>query len=253
MNIYQKTIAYNSILRREILRIIRIWPQTICPSIISAALNMLVFGKLIGSQISQNQPYIHYIIPGLILMAIIMNSYENTVSSFFVPKYMRSIEELLISPTPSYIIILAYASGGVARSITLACFIYLASMFFTSTSIINFPLLLIISLLTAIIFAIAGLINAFLAKNFDDIAWFSSFILTPMIFFAGLYYKIERLDPIWQNISLFNPLYYILQIFRSCFFEVENINVGIVVSSMCLLVVVLFKVAMRLLDKTIRK
>jgi ABC-2 type transport system permease protein len=253
MNICQKIIAYNSILRREILRIVRIWPQTICPSIITASLNMLVFGKLIGSQISQNQPYIHYIIPGLILMAIMINSYENTVSSFFVPKYMRSIEELLISPTPSYVIILAYVSGGVIRSLLIACLIYIVSMFFTITSILHFPLLLIISLLTAIIFSIAGLINAFIAKTFDDIAWFPSFILTPMIFFAGLYYKIEKLDPIWQNISLFNPLYYILQSVRSCFFEVANVNVEMVIASMCLLVIILFAIAIKLLDITIRK
>lgn len=253
MNFYQQAIAYQAIFRREIIRIVRIWPQTICPSVITSSLNMLVFGKLIGSQISQSQPYIQYIVPGLILMSIIINSYENTVSSFFVPKYMKSIDELLISPTPSYIVIMGYISGGIIRSLFIACVIYIVSMFFVFNVIIHPILLFFISLFSAIIFSIAGLINAFVAKTFDDIAWFPSFVLTPMIFFAGLYYKIEKLDFVWKNISLFNPIYYILQAFRSCFFEVKNINIKIVIIIMILVIIILFIVAKKFLDTIIRQ
>jgi ABC-2 type transport system permease protein len=252
MDLAKQFISYQAILRREIFRIMRIWPQTLCPSLITALMNLLIFGKVIGAQLSASSgSYINFIIPGLVMMAIIINAYENTVSSFFVPKYMRSIEELLVSPTPDYIIILGYISAGVLRGLFIGSLVYLMAKCFTSIEIAHPELLFLVSLLVAIIFALGGLINAFLAKAFDDIAWFSSFVLTPMIFLGGVFYPIEKLSGIWLHLSHFNPLFYLIELFRACF--VVKGDHSMVLNVLGLVIVLLFAISMRLLKYCVRK
>jgi ABC-2 type transport system permease protein len=251
MDLAKQFISYQAILRREILRIMRIWPQTLCPSLITALMNLLIFGKVIGAQLSPSGSYINFIIPGLVMMAIIINAYENTVSSFFVPKYMRSIEELLISPTPDYIIILGYISAGVLRGLFIGSLVYLLAKLFTNIEIANCGLLVVVSFLVAVIFALGGLINAFLAKAFDDISWFSSFVLTPMIFLGGVFYPIEKLSGIWLYLSRFNPLFYLIELFRSCF--VATGGNALLINILMLVIALLFFTAMKLLKHSVRK
>lgn len=208
--------AYKTILIKEILRFSRIWLQTIIPPAITMGLYFIIFGQLIGSQLNDinGYSYIDYIVPGLIIMSIITNSYSNVVSSFYSTKFHHHIEELLVSPIANITIIAGYISGGIARGLTVGIIVTLVSLFFTQISIDSYLTTLIVAILTATLFSLAGLINAIFANSFDDISIVPTFILTPLTYLGGVFYSIEMLPEFWQNISLFNPVLYMVNGFR---------------------------------------
>lgn len=208
--------AYKTIVIKEILRFSRIWVQTIIPPAITMSLYFIIFGQLIGSQLSDinNYSYMDYIVPGLIIMSIITNSYANVVSSFYGTKFHHHIEELLVSPIANFTIIAGYVSGGVARGLIVGLVVTLVSLFFTRIPIDSYAITLLIALLTAILFSLAGLINAIFANSFDDISIVPTFVLTPMTYLGGVFYSIEMLPEFWQNVSLFNPVLYVVNGFR---------------------------------------
>jgi ABC-2 type transport system permease protein len=222
----QKLTAYRTIVTREILRFGRIWIQTVLPPMITTALYFIIFGNLIGSQIGDmgGVRYMEFIIPGLIMMAVITNSYSNVVSSFFSSKFQRHIEEMLVSPVPEYVIVLGFISGGVARGITCGIAVTAVSLFFSPLNIHSLPVMLSMILLTAVLFSLAGLINAVFAKSFDDISIVPTFVLTPLTYLGGIFYSISMLPGFWQQVSLANPILYMINAFRYGFLGITDIS-----------------------------
>jgi ABC-2 type transport system permease protein len=222
----QKLTALRTIVTKEILRFSRIWIQTVLPPMITTALYFIIFGNLIGSQIGDmdGYRYIEFIIPGIIMMSVITNSYANVVSSFFGSKFQRHIEEMLISPVPNYIILTGFVSGGVARGLVVGLAVTLVSVFFNPLSIFNLWVILSIIVLTAILFALCGFINAIYARTFDDISIIPTFVLTPLTYLGGIFYSIHMLPEFWQHASLANPILYMVNAFRYGFLGITDIS-----------------------------
>ena len=253
MNAKQQYIAFKTIVIKEFLRFIRIWMQTILPPAITTTLYFIIFGNLIGSQIADMDgfSYMEYIVPGLILMAIITNSYANVVSSFYGSKFQHNIEEMLISPTPNYIILLGFVAGGVARGVIVGGVVTLVSLFFTDLSIQNYFLTTAVVFLTAILFSLAGFINGIYANSFDDISIVPTFVLTPLTYLGGVFYTIKLLPDFWQNVSMVNPILYMVNTFRYGIIGVSDIDVTNAFIIIVGFVVGLFYWSLTLLNKGI--
>ena len=209
-------VAFKTILTKEILRFVRIWVQTVLPPAITMALYFVIFGKLIGSQIGdmEGYRYIDFIVPGLILMSVISNSYANVVSSFYSSKFQHNIEELLIAPLPNFIILAGYVAGGVARGVVVGVTVTLVSLFFTDLEVHSYGVTFAVFVLTSVLFSTAGFINAVYANSFDDISIVPTFVLTPLTYLGGVFYSIGMLPPLWQAVSLANPVLYMVNAFR---------------------------------------
>ena len=244
-------IAYKTIVIKEILRFSRIWVQTIFPPIITTLLYLLIFGGLMGQRIGlmQGVDYLHFIIPGVILMTVIQNSYANTVASFFLAKFNRSIEEILVSPVPYWVILLGYVSGGVARGSVVGMGVFFTVLLFVDFEIYSISITLMIFLLTAILFSLAGFINAVFAQSFDDISIVPTFILMPMIYLGGMFYSVEILPESWQIVSLFNPIYYMVDSFRLGLLGVSTVDFTISLSMLLAMIVILVTMSLYLLKK----
>lgn len=243
--------AYKTIVIKEILRFSRIWIQTIIPPAVTMGLYFVIFGQLIGSQLNDinNYTYMDYIVPGLIIMSIITNSYSNVVSSFYSTKFHHHIEELLISPIANFTILAGYVSGGVARGLIVGVVVTLVSLFFTRIEIHSYAVTLLIAVLTATLFSLAGLINAIFAKNFDDISIVPTFVLTPLTYLGGVFYSIEMLSEFWQNISLFNPVLYMVNGFRMGMLGVSDASLLLAVIIIIAFIIVLGSICLWLLHK----
>ncbi len=236
MNLNEKAIAFQTILIREVLRFSRIWIQTILPPVITTALYFLIFGTLIGSQIGDMDgvPYMDYIVPGLIMMAVITNSYANVVSSFYGAKFQHNIEEMLVSPTPNYLILLGFVAGGMARGISVGIAVTLVSLLFSSLQFYHFGVIISVVILTSALFSLAGFINGIYANSFDDISIIPTFVLTPLTYLGGIFYSIHMLPEFWQTLSLGNPILYMVNAFRYGFLGISDISLyasyGIILS-----------------------
>ena len=219
-------IAYKTIVTKEILRFVRIWIQTIIPPVITTSLYLLIFGGLMGGRIGQMQgvDYLNFIVPGIILMTVIMQSYANTVSSFFMTKYNNSFEELLVSTTPNWIILLGFVSGGIARGFCVGLAVTLTISFFVKIQIFSLLIIFITFLLTSIMFALAGFINAVFARTFDDISIIPNFVLLPLTYLGGMFYSIDILPSFWKSLSAFNPIYYMMDAFRLGFLGIGSVE-----------------------------
>lgn len=226
MTYREKYVAFKTILIREILRFCRIWIQTVLPPMITTALYFVIFGNLIGSQIGDmsGYRYIDYIVPGLILMSVITSSYANVVSSFFGSKFQKNIEEMLISPVPNYLILAGFVAGGVARGLIVGIAVTIVSFFFSNIHIHSLGIILSTALITSILFSLGGFINGVFAKTFDDISIIPTFVLTPLTYLGGIFYTISMLPEFWQNVSLLNPILYMVNAFRYGFLGVSDIN-----------------------------
>lgn len=228
MNGQEQFVAFRTILRKEIRRFIRIWPQTLLPSAITMSLYFVIFGALIGSRIGDmgGFTYMEFVVPGLIMMAIVTNSYSNVVSSFFGSKFNHSVEELLVSPVPNYIILMGYVLGGVIRGLLVAIIVTGVSLFFTRLHIHSVTVVVLGVLLTSLLFALAGFINAVYANNFDDISIVPTFVLTPLIYLGGVFYSLDLLPDFWAAVSKLNPLVYVVNAFRYGVLGVADVSVG---------------------------
>jgi ABC-2 type transport system permease protein len=249
MNFSQQLIALKTIAVKEFLRFIRIWIQTVLPPAISVGLYFIIFGELIGSQINDidGYKYMDYIVPGLILMSVITNAYANVVSSFFSAKFHHSIEEMLVSPLPNYIILIGFVSGGLARGIIVGITVTLVSMFFSDFQIHSYSVTIGVFILTSILFALAGFINAAYARSFDDITIIPTFVLTPLTYLGGIFYSIKMLPEFWQNISLVNPILYMINAFRYGLLGVSDIDLTTAFIIIIAFIVVLYYFSLRLL------
>lgn len=252
MNIQQLWVAYATLVRKETKRFTRIWVQTLLPPVITMSLYFIIFGKLIGERIGEmsGTPYITFVVPGLVMMAVINNSYSNVVSSFFSAKFNRSIEELQVSPTPSSIIIAGYVSGGALRGLLIGIIVTTVSFFFTSVAIHNIFITFTVIILAAVLFSLAGFINAVFANSFDDISIIPTFVLTPLTYLGGVFYSIDMLPEFGQILSQFNPILYLVNSFRYGILGISDINIGAAIFGLCLMVITLYGICWYLLEKS---
>lgn len=228
MSPYEQWVALLTLMRKEIRRYIRIWSQTLLPSAITMSLYFLIFGSLIGSRIGDmgGVSYMEFVVPGLIMMAIVTNSYANVVSSFFGSKFNNSIEELLVSPTPNHIVLLGFVSGGVSRGMLVAVIVTIVASLFVELNIHSYAVVVAVVTLTSILFSLCGLINAVFANTFDDINIVPTFVLTPLTYLGGVFYSLKLLPEFWATVSQANPLVYVVNAFRFGMLGVSDVSVG---------------------------
>lgn len=249
MNSAQTWIALSTIVRKEVRRFMRIWPQTLLPPAITMTLYFVIFGQMIGSRVGEmgGVSYIQFIAPGLIMMAVITNSYSNVVSSFYSVKFQRSIEELIASPVPHHVILIGYLLGGVIRGLLVGLIVTALSLFFTQLQVHHAFVMLFTVLITAVLFSLGGFINAVYAKSFDDISIVPTFVLTPLTYLGGVFYSMELLSSFWQNVSLINPIVYMVNAFRYGILGHSDVNVWVSLTAISGFCVVLYVYAYRLL------
>ncbi|MBC6413885.1 MAG: ABC transporter permease [Chromatiales bacterium] len=250
-------IVLYTLLRREILRFMRIWIQTLLPPAVTTMLYCVIFGELVGRQLevrgySYGYSYMEYIIPGLILMSVITNSYSNVVTSFYSTRFHKNIEEMLISPMPAYILMLGFVAGGVARGLVVGLVVWAVSSVFANLAFPNLGLAIVVLLLTSAVFSVAGMINGIYAKSFDGISIIPTFILMPLTYLGGIFYSVEMLPEFWRSITLFNPIFYMIDVFRYGSLGVGDVQVrhSLMVLSVCL--IVLTAICLQLLVRGVR-
>lgn len=246
-------VAFKTMVVKEIRRFTRIWVQTIVPPAISALLYLTIFGTLIGSRIGQmdGHRYIDFIVPGIIMMAVITNSYSNAVSSFFSAKFQHHLEELLIAPVHNFVILAGFVSGGVARGLAVGALVAAVSLFFTDISVQNPALTILVVVLTSTLFAIGGVINAVFAKSFDDVSVVPNFVLTPLTYLGGIFYSVRMLPDFWASVSLFNPVLYMINGFRYGILGSSDFNIGWSLFVIVVFIISLGTIALMLLNRGI--
>ncbi len=226
----QKWTSFYTMIRKDVVRMFRIWVQTFLPSVVTSSLYFLVFGTVLGSQIGDMQgvDYMTFVVPGLVMLAIVTTSYANTSFTFFSSKFfMRSIDEILVSPTPPWIMIAGFVGGGVVRGVIVGTLVLLVSLFFTGLSLTvhNLLIILLFAILTSLVFALAGLVNGIYAKSIDGINIVPTFVLTPLVYLGGIFYSVEALPTWWQTITYMNPLFYIINGFRYGFLGITDVSI----------------------------
>ena len=253
MNIRLNLIAVKTLIRKEMVRVLRIWIQTIVPPAITMTLYFIIFGNLIGRRIGTMDgfDYMQYIAPGLIMMSVITNSYGNVVSSFFGAKFGRHIEEMLVSPMSSAAIIIGHVAGGVLRGLAVGALVTVIALFFTKLQVQHPFVTVSIVLLSATVFSLAGFINALFAKKFDDIAIVPTFILTPLTYLGGVFYSISLLPEFWQTVSKANPILYMVNAFRYGILGTSDISIGHAYAILVLFVTLLFSACLFFLNRGI--
>ena len=244
-------IAFRTLLTREIRRFIRIWPQTLLPPAITMTLYFIIFGNLIGSRIGAmgGFSYMEYIAPGIIMMSVINNAYTNVASSLFSAKFQSHIEELIVAPVPNYLILAGYVAGGMARGLCVGFIVTIVSLFFTDLEIQHLWVTISMIILSSMMFALGGFINAIYARSFDEISIIPTFILTPLTYLGGVFYSISLLPEFWQNVSLLNPILYMVNAFRFGMLGVSDIPITTAFSIILVCIVGLTSFALYLLNK----
>jgi ABC-2 type transport system permease protein len=251
MSAQTRLTGFNTIVRREYARIVRIWGQTIVPPAITATLYFIIFGSLIGRRIGEmgGYSYTQFIAPGLIMMTVITNSYGNVVSSFFGAKFGKHIEELLVSPLPNWLIVCGYMCGGIVRGLLVGAVVTVISLLFTSMHVAHWWVVLSAVLLTSVIFSLAGMINAVFAKNFDQVSMVPTFVLTPLTYLGGVFYSVKMLPDWAEAVSHSNPILYMVSAFRYGFLGVSDVHIGIAYAIMVGAAAVLFAACLWLMNK----
>ncbi|CAM3629447.1 ABC transporter permease [Rouxiella silvae] len=244
-------VALKSIWMKEINRFGRIWVQTLVPPVITMSLYFVIFGNLIGSRIGDMHgfSYMQFIVPGLIMMSVITNSYANVASSFFSAKFQRNIEELLVAPVPTHVVIAGYVGGGVARGICVGILVTVISMFFVHLTIHSWWVIALTLLLTAILFSLGGLLNAVFATTFDDISLIPTFVLTPLTYLGGVFYSLTLLPPFWQAVSKLNPIVYMISGFRYGFLGISDVPLVFTLGVLVAFIVAFYLLAWYLIER----
>ncbi|MFO1417853.1 MAG: ABC transporter permease [Methylotetracoccus sp.] len=222
-------IALQTILFKEIHRFVRIWPQTLLPAAVTNGLYLLIFGALMGPRIGamNGVSYIDFIVPGITLMAVITNAYSNVVSSFYSTKFQRHIEELITAPVADWVILAGYVGGGIARGVLVGGVVITIASPFAALPVAHAGVLLSMGVLTATLFSLAGFINAVYAESFDAISIVPNFVLTPLVYLGGVFYSIDLLPEFWRNLSLANPILYMVNGFRFGFLGVSDVPLDV--------------------------
>jgi len=221
--------AYYTIVRKDVVRMLRLWKQTFLPSVVTTGLYFLVFGTFIGSQLGaiHGFSYIQFIVPGLVMMSIITNAYSNTSTALFMAKFQRNLDEMLVSPTPEWVIVAGYVTAGIVRGLIIGILVLITSMFFTQLAVHNVVVLLAAFVFTCVLFSLAGFLNAMFAESFDSISIVPTFVLTPLTYLGGVFYSIGQFPQFWQSVSLANPILYMVNAFRWGFLGISDVNIGV--------------------------
>jgi ABC-2 type transport system permease protein len=251
MTINQQLIALYTLIRRECVRMFRIATQVFLPPVITSLLYFLIFGAVIGDRVGsiQGDSFATFIAPGLILMAVITNSYGNVSTSLFSVRFQRSIEEMLVSPMHYGLLLLGYTLGGVLRGVIVAVLVYIVAAFFLDLEFSRIPITLLMVILVAAVFSLAGFTNGMLARTFDDVALIPTFILTPLTYLGGVFYSINMLPPVWQKVSYFNPIFYMVSAFREAMLDQQESSLFLGMSLICVLLIALTALNLLLLKK----
>lgn len=252
MDAYGKWTAFYTMLRKDVVRMMRIWVQTFLPSVITSSLYFLIFGTVLGSRIGQMQgvDYMTFVVPGLVMLAIVTNSYANSSFTFFQSKFfMRSIDEMLVSPMPPWLIIAGFISGGVVRGVLVGTVVLLVSLFFTglSLSVFNLFIILFFAILTSLVFSLAGLVNGVYAKSIDSINIVPTFFLQPLVYLGGVFYSVHSLPVFAQYITYVNPIFYLINGFRYGFLGIADIPLWIPVAVITTMIAILIGINLYLL------
>ena len=237
---------------KEIRRFMRIWVQTLVPPAVTMSLYFVIFGSLIGPRIGDMDgfDYVQFMIPGLIMMSVITNSYANVVSSFYSVKFQKSIEELLISPMPNWAILLGFILGGVCRGVLVGIIVFIVSLFFyPEFEVANPTLTISVLFLTSILFSLMGFINAVFADSFDAISVVPTFVLTPLIYLGGVFYSINILPEFWRSISMANPMLYVVNTFREGMLGISDVSISFSLSMIGLFIFIFTFLSLYLLKK----
>ncbi|MGP1923451.1 MAG: ABC transporter permease [Arsenophonus sp. NEOnobi-MAG3] len=244
-------VAMKTIWIKEITRFTRIWIQTLLPPVITMSLYFIIFGSLIGSRIGNMDGinYMQFIVPGLIMMSVITNAYTNVCSSFFAAKFQKSIEELLVAPVPTHIVIIGFVGGGVARGVLVGLLVTMVSLFFVSLDIYSWWVVIITILMTVILFSLAGLVNAIFAKTFDNINIVPTFVLTPLTYLGGVFYSLSLLPEFWEKLSKLNPIVYMISGLRYGFLGISDVKLSITLLVLVIFIVILYAITWYLIEK----
>ena len=243
-------VALYTLTRKEIARFMRIWSQTLIPPVITTCLYFLIFGNLIGPRIGpmQGHTYIDFIVPGLVLMSVINGAYTNVASSFFSTKFQRNLEEIMTSPMPDYVILLGYVSGGVCRGVMVGAVVLVVSSIFANVDISSLGITAAIFILAALVFSLGGFLNGMFARKFDDISIIPNFVLTPLIYLGGVFYSTQMLPEFWQNVSLVNPILYVINVGRYGFLGSSDVGLITSFAVIGIAAAILFAICLRLLQ-----
>ncbi|MGY3814242.1 ABC transporter permease [Globicatella sulfidifaciens] len=245
--------ALKSLVMKETNRYLRIWVQTLVPPVITTSLYFIIFGKMIGGRIGEmgGFSYMEFIVPGLIMMSSITSSYANVSSSFFSQKLQKNIEELLVAPVPTHVIIWGFVLGGVGRSLIVASLVTMVSLFFVPLHVHSWLVVVMTILMTAILFSLAGLINGVFARSFDDVSIVPTFVLQPLTYLGGVFYAISMLPPFWQAVSKINPIVYMISGFRYGFLGIGDVPIAMSITILIIFIAVLYSLAYYLVDRGI--
>lgn len=253
MNSRVQWVSLYTLINHEIVRVLRIWPQTILPPVVTTILYYIIFGSVIGPRIGEmnGYNYIQFIMPGLVMMNVIEVAYINVDSSFFMAKFFRSIEEILITPMTSHSVLCGFVAGGMFRAIAVGLLVAVMSLFFTKITVANWGLTILIVVLTAVFMSLVGFIAGVFAKKFDDLSIVPMFVLTPLSYFGGVFYSVDLLPKTWQAATHANPLFYMISGFRYAILGTADVDILFV---LCLLfggILILYAYAYWLLQKGI--
>lgn len=238
----QMCVSFYTIVRKDVVRIFRIWPQTFLPSIITSILYFLVFGKILGERIGEigGHPYITFVVPGLVMLAVVTNSFANVATTFFQAKFFaRNIDEILVSPTPPWVIISGYVAGGMVRGIVIGALVIIVSAFFSPLPLTHPFIILLFLILSSLLFSLAGLVNGIYAKSFDGITIVPTFVLTPLVYLGGVFYSIQALPSLWQKLTYADPIFYLINGFRDGFMGISDISLSLSIGVLLLLTALL--------------
>ena len=244
-------IAYKTIVRKECVRFLRIWTQTLVPPVITTILYFVIFGELIGARVGEinGVGYMEYIVPGLIMMSVITSSFSNVVASFFSAKFQKYVEELIIAPVANWVVILGYVTGGMLRGILVGLIVTAVSLLFTDLQVLNFGIIAAVLILTSCFFSLAGLLNAIYAKSYDDINIIPTFVITPLTYLGGVFYSLSMLPEFWQMVSKINPIVYMVNAFRFGFLGTSDISVIPAILVLLIINALMFGFILKLLNK----
>ncbi len=240
---------------KEIKNFFKIWKQTIVPSVMTAVLYILIFGKFLWDQISSIEwiSYIHYIFPWLLMMSVIMWAYAITAFGFFTAKMFKNLEELLVAPITKNRIILGYMLAGITRWVVVWVSVFVVASFFIPDVTVKYPFLsLLFTILTSATFSLAWLLNWIFARNFDDVNLIPNFIITPMIYLWGVFYSVSMLWDFWQILSQFNPILYMVNGLRFAFLWVSDVSPYTSLIILVVFIIWLYLLALYLLKKGYR-
>jgi ABC-2 type transport system permease protein len=250
MTPYQKWISFYTMLRKDVVRMVRIWPQTFLPSVVTSSLYFLIFGAFLGSRIGEvhGVPYITFVVPGLVMLAVVTNSYMNTSFTMFMSKFFgRNIDEILVSPTPPWVLVAGYVAGGVIRGVAIGVLVLLISLFFTNLVVHNIFVIALFLILTSLIFSLAGLANGVYAKSMDAISIVPTFVLTPLVYLGGVFYSAETLPGFWATLTKFDPIFYVINGFRYGFLGTSDVSIWLSLGLLAAFVLILLALTIYLI------